>query len=67
MEIPTIFFLIRKEILELHHCRRKIFVVISTAMKVEAKRVGRLLMASIQDEKSHIAKAMIRACSQLIP
>lgn len=43
------------------------FEVISIAVKVEAKRVGRLLTESVQDEKSPIAKAILRACPQLIP
>lgn len=61
---PPILFLIGKEILMLNHFWRKIFVVISIAMKIEAKRVGRLLMEFIQDEKSHKVKAMLKVCPQ---
>lgn len=38
----------------------------SISMKIEDKSVGSLLMEMIQDEKSHITKAMLRAFPQLI-
>lgn len=50
MGMPTILFLIKTAYLELHHCQRKICMYFymyvcmhSISMKIEVKRVGRLL------------------------
>lgn len=48
--------------MELNIYWRKIFVVVSIAMKIEAKRVGSLLIEFIQDEKNHTAKVVFRVC-----
>lgn len=70
MGTPTILFLIKKETLEYIIDIEKYLCISrsthSISMKIEDKRVGRLPLERIQDEKSHTAKTMLRACPQLI-